>query len=55
MMVDFFGLEFKKNADAAGPLGDLGITAPVLLPQYFRKKSHFLLKIKPNKRYENLN
>ena len=26
----------KKNADAAGPLGDLGHTARVLIPQYLR-------------------
>ena len=26
----------KKKADAAGPLGDLGHTARVLIPQYLR-------------------
>ena len=25
-----------KNVDAAGPLGDLGLTAHVLIPQYLR-------------------
>ena len=31
----------KKNADAAGPLGDLGHTAPVLIPQYLRNHISF--------------
>ena len=26
----------KQNADAAGPLGDLELTAHVLIPQYLR-------------------
>ena len=28
--------KIKKNADAAGPLGDLGLTARVLITQYLR-------------------
>ena len=28
--------KIKKNADAAGPLGDLALTACVLIPQYLR-------------------
>ena len=33
--------KFKKNSDAAGPLGDLGHTAPVLIPQYLRNPISF--------------
>ena len=29
-------LTTEKNADAAGPLGDLGLTARVLITQYLR-------------------
>ena len=38
---EIYVIDLRENDDAAGPLGNLGHTAPVLIPQYLRNLISF--------------